>query len=79
MKDINIAINQYIVENWLCEYRYPNGSYKYSQFAIDHYIEEKLVRKIVKNSNYSMTIETLEKICEARNIKLAEFFKEIKR
>jgi hypothetical protein len=79
MKAINLVINQYIIDNWMSKYRYDNGKYRYNQFAADHYIEEKLARKIVANKTYSMKIETLEKICEARGITLEEFFKMIKR
>jgi hypothetical protein len=79
MKAINLVINQYIIDNWMSKYKYDNGKYRYNQFATDHYIEEKLARKIVTNKNYSMKIETLEKICEARGITLEEFFKLIKR
>jgi hypothetical protein len=79
MKAINLVINQYIIDNWMSKYKYDNGKYRYNQFATDHYIEEKLARKIVTNRTYSMKIETLEKICEARGITLQEFFKLIKR
>ena len=63
----------------MSKYRYGNGKYRYNQFASDHYIEEKLARKIVANKAYSMKIETLEKICDARNMTLEQFFKLIKR
>lgn len=79
MKAINQVINQYIIDTWMSKYKYGNGGYRYNQFASDHYIEEKLARKIISNKTYSMKIETLEKICDARGISLQEFFKLIKR
>lgn len=63
----------------MSKYKYGNGKYRYNQFASDHYIEEKLARKIVKNKDYSMKLETLEKICSSRDITLEDFFKLIKR
>jgi DNA-binding Xre family transcriptional regulator len=48
---------------------------------MEYMLEESIVRKIkntafqIKGSNYNIPVNTLEKICEARNIKLSEFFK----
>lgn len=61
------------------EYRYPDGSYKYTEFAQAHYIEEKTARKIANDKSYAMTLSTLEKICISRDITLEEFFRLIKR
>ena len=50
-------------------------------FAIEHNIEESVVRKIKNTAlqiggiNYNIPVNTLSKICEARNVKLSEFFK----
>lgn len=72
------------VSNIICNYLYRNWieSYKSQRsFALDHNIEESIVRKIkntalkVDGSNYNIPVNTLNKICEARNIKLSEFFK----
>lgn len=79
MKELRFVINQYIIDNWFRDYKYPNGKYKYTEFAKDHYIEEKLARKIVSSKGYAMTTETLEKICTARDLTLEEFFRLIKR
>ena len=79
MKQIGLAINEYIINNWLCDYMYEDGSYMFTQFAKEHYIEEKISRKIVRESNYLMTIETLEKMCSSRDITLSEFFQLLKR
>ncbi|CAM3319283.1 hypothetical protein ZORO111902_02440 [Zobellia roscoffensis] len=38
------------------------------------YIEVSTVRKIKSKSRYRIPVETLNKICEARNLKLSEFF-----
>ena len=79
MKALGLVINQYIINNWLSEYKYPDGKYKYTEFAKIHYVEEKIVRKIANEKDYSMSIETLEKICSSRDITLEQFFKLIKR
>lgn len=79
MKELRFVINEYIISNWLEEYKYSNGSYKYTEFAQAHYIEEKTVRKIVNDKNYAMTLATLEKICYSRDLTLEEFFRLIKR
>ncbi len=76
---IGSIINSYIVQNWMCDYVYNDGSYMYTKFANDHFIDEKLARKIVSNKNYKMALETLESICEARDISLEKFFSLIKR
>ncbi len=70
MKALRFVINQYIIDNWLCDYVYPDGKYKYTEFAKSHYIEEKIVRKIATQKDYAMAIETLEKICSSREILL---------
>lgn len=46
-------------------------------FAIAHDIDEKTARRIkeIKKKDYSISIETLKKICAAQGIKLSEFFK----
>jgi DNA-binding Xre family transcriptional regulator len=45
-------------------------------FALNHNIDEKSVRRILDNE-YKITIGTLLKICEARNLHLSEFFKNL--
>lgn len=44
------------------------------QFAIDHNIDEKTVRKILYENGYRIPVKTLNEICESREIKLSEFF-----
>ncbi len=79
MKELKFVINEYIISNWLGEYKYPDGSYKYTEFAQAHYIEEKTARKLANDKNYAMTLSTLEKICTSRDLTLEEFFRLIKR
>ena len=75
MTDINYIICSYIYKNWVETYKSQRS------FALDHNLEESIVRKIkntaLKRSetNYTIPVKTLNKICEARNIKLSDFFK----
>ena len=77
MADANYIICNYIFKNWIEQYKSQRS------FAIDHNIEESIVRKIkntalkIDNVEYSIPVKTLMKICEARNLKLADFFKKI--
>lgn len=75
MTEINIKICFFIYENWIKTYKSQRS------FALDHNVEESIVRKIkstalqLNNSNYNIPVNTLEKICNGRNIRLSEFFK----
>lgn len=75
MIEANNIICKYIYRNWIESYKSQRS------FALDHNVEESIVRKIkntalkVEGSNYNIPVNTLNKICEARNIKLSEFFK----
>jgi DNA-binding Xre family transcriptional regulator len=77
MTKINYSICYYIYKNWV------EISKSQRSFALDHNIEESIVRKIkntalkIEETDYSIPVKTLNKICEARNIKLSEFFKMI--
>jgi hypothetical protein len=65
----------YIYKNWIQSYKSQRS------FALDHNIEESIVRKIKNTAlengklHYSIPVNTLNKICEARNIKLSAFFR----
>lgn len=74
MKKVNVIICEYISKEWI-------GESSNRTFAKDHDIDEKTVRQIknIKTKNYSISIETLEKICEARDFTLSQFFASIKR
>ncbi|WP_075341198.1 helix-turn-helix domain-containing protein [Tenacibaculum agarivorans] len=67
--DIDKEVCNYIAKEWV------NKSKSNRNFALDHNIDEKTVRKILQVNGYRMPLRTLYKICEARNIKLEEFFK----
>jgi len=77
MTSINFAICSYIYNNWVLK------SVSQRSFALDHNIEESIVRKIKNtalkkdNYEYNIPVTTLQKICEARNLKLHEFFKKV--
>jgi len=69
MVDINKKICNYIAKEWVSKAKSK------SRFAINHNIDEKTVRKIVKEKDgYRIPVRTLQKICEAREIKISDFF-----
>lgn len=70
--DINKKVCNYIAKEWIR----PSKSNR--NFALDHNIDEKTVRKILKEEGYRIPLHTLYKICESRNLKLKDFFKFIK-
>lgn len=78
-EQIGFVINKYIIQHWMCDYMYDDGTYMYTKFANDHFIDEKIARKIVANKNYKMSVETLESMCDARDMSLEKFFNRIKR
>lgn len=75
MGDASKIICKYIYRNWIESYKSQRA------FGLDHGIEESIVRKIkntaleMENSTYNIPVNTLYKICEAKNLKLSEFFK----
>ena len=66
--DINKAICNYIAKEWISKAKSKRA------FALDHDIDEKIVRKITRKEGYNIPLKTLHRICEARNVKLFEFF-----
>lgn len=46
-------------------------------FALNHNIDEKIVRRILDDKEYRIPVETLKKICDARQLKLSSFFSSI--
>jgi DNA-binding Xre family transcriptional regulator len=66
--DINKQVCNFIAKNWI------SISKSNRNFALDHNIDEKTVRKILKPEGYRIPLKTLSKICEAKEIKLSAFF-----
>lgn len=69
MKSTNRIIVDYIKDEWVSKAK------SQSSFAVEHNIDEKTVRSIKNDPNYNISFETINKICEAKNLKLSEFFK----
>lgn len=69
MSTLSRKICDYISTNWIGEEQAK------TQFALNHNIDEKTARRIFSDKKYNITLYTLNKICEARNLKLSEFFK----
>lgn len=69
MSDLDSRICDYISKEWIGETQAK------TEFALNHNIDEKTARRIYNDKNYKITLYTLNKICEARNIKLSDFFK----
>lgn len=69
MSEINKKICNYIANEWISDSK-SNRS-----FAIDHNIDEKTVRKILREDGYEIPLLTLSRICEAKEIKISSFFK----
>ncbi|MFH7000964.1 helix-turn-helix domain-containing protein [Flavobacterium bizetiae] len=69
MKDKNRIIVDYIALEWAAK------AQSQSAFASEHNIDEKTVRNIKYNKGYNISLKTLIRICEAREIKLSDFFK----
>ena len=71
MFNINEEIYNYISVEWIS--KYPSNR----SFALDHDIDEKIVRKILDENEYRIPVETLKKICDSRELKLSDFFKKL--
>jgi DNA-binding Xre family transcriptional regulator len=72
MEKINEKICLYIIKNWM-------KAMSNRAFAIANNIDEKTARRIkeIKKKDYSISIETLKKICAAQGVKLSDFFEKI--
>lgn len=67
--DYNKAIYSYIEKAW------KDSGLSKRKFATENNIEESTLRDILKkDSNYQISLPTIYRICEARNIKVSEFF-----
>lgn len=73
MTSINEKISSYITKEWL--YPWLKEGKSQNAFAFKHNIDESTVRKIKGKNEYRIPVETLIKICEARGVKLSDFFK----
>ncbi|AEW02220.1 hypothetical protein A4D02_34660 [Niastella koreensis] len=72
MERLNDKICIYINKNWIKDM--TNRA-----FAIANDVDEKTVRRIkeIKDADYSISLDTLQRICSAQGVKLSEFFKMI--
>lgn len=68
MKSANRKIVEFIRDKWVIPI--DNNS----EFARNHFLEEKTVRRIKDDENYNISLNTIVRICEAKNLKLSEFF-----
>ena len=69
MTTLSRPICDFIANEWISKAKSNRA------FAIEHNIDEKTVRRILEDPKYSIQLETLAKICEAKSLKLWEFFK----
>ena len=71
MKAKNRLIVEFIAREWVDKAESQN------HFATEHGIDEKTVRRIKNDQTYQISLITIMKICEAKEIKLADFFNEV--
>ena len=64
----NRKIVEFIRDRWVIPF---NNN---SKFATENNIDEKTVRRIREDGNYQISLITIMRVCEAKNIKLSEFF-----
>lgn len=69
MKVKNRQIVDFIAKEWV------NKASSQNSFATEHGIDEKTVRRIKYDKDYQISLITIQKICEARELKLSEFFR----
>ena len=69
MTEANRKIVEFIRDEWVIPL---NNN---SKFAVDHNIDEKTVRRIKDDENYQIALLTIMRICHAKNLTLANFFK----
>lgn len=71
MKVKNRLIVEFIAREWVDKAESQNS------FATEHGIDEKTVRRIRQDKDYQISLVTIMKICEAKEIKLSDFFKKV--
>lgn len=69
MKQANRKVVEFIRDTWVIPCNNNN------LFAKEHFIDEKTVRRIKEDDEYQISLITIMRICEAKNLKLSEFFK----
>ncbi len=69
MKQSNRKIVEFIRDQYLIDEE------NNSKFAKEHFIDEKTVRRIREDETYQISIITIMRICEGKELKLSEFFK----
>lgn len=69
MQKANRKIVQFIRDRWVIPADNNN------LFANNHNIDEKTVRRIREDDTYQIGLVTIMRICEAKNLKLSDFFK----
>lgn len=69
MKIANRKIVDFIRDKWVIPM--DNNS----KFATENNIDEKTVRRIREDDTYQISLITIQKICEAKEIMLYDFFK----
>ena len=75
MVDVNDRICVYIVKEWLNPWLKEGKSQ--TAFANAHNVDEGTIRKIKSHKKYRIPVETLSRLCEARKLKLSDFFKKV--
>jgi DNA-binding Xre family transcriptional regulator len=71
MKAKNRLIVEYIAREWV------DKAVSQNNFATEHGIDEKTVRRIKTDKDYQISLITILKICEAKEITLSDFFKKV--
>jgi DNA-binding Xre family transcriptional regulator len=71
MKSKNRLIVEFIAREWV------DSAESQNSFATEHSIDEKTVRRIKYDKEYQISLITIMKICEAKDIKLSDFFRKV--
>lgn len=71
MKNANRKIVEFIRDTYVI----PTNNN--SLFAKENNLDEKTVRRIREDNSYQISLITIIRICEAKDLKLYEFFKKV--
>lgn len=69
MEIANRKIVEFIRDTWVI----PTNNN--SKFANENNIDEKTVRRIREDNTYQISLVTIQKICESKELSLYQFFK----